>query len=59
MPVTDWEFWAVSTIALAGLFMLLRPIVRRKGVRGSCNTPVARPRGAKITIEGNPPKDKS
>ena len=59
MPVSDWEFWVVSVIALGGLFMLLRPIIRRKGVRGSCSPPPARPRGAKLTIEGTPVRDKS
>jgi hypothetical protein len=63
MPVGDWQFWAASVIALVGLWLVLRPLLPRRGAKKGAACPgcpsgaagalqAARPKAAALTIEG-------
>ena len=60
-PVSDWQFWAASAIALAALYFLVRPLLPgRKPNRvcpkcpdGAKDGPTSKK--AKLTIDGAPP----
>ena len=63
MPWNDWEFWIVTTLALMGVIVLLRPFLpKRKGTSdASCpncasGSAAAKPRRAMLTIEKQPPR---
>lgn len=37
LPVNDWQFWAVTLVALAGLALVVRtlwPRIRKRGTKG-------------------------
>ena len=38
-PIGDWQFWVVSIIALAGLFVVLKPLWPSRD-RSSCGGPI-------------------
>jgi len=62
MPWRDWEFWIVTTLAVVGVIVLLRPFIpRRKGSDASCpncatGSASAKPRRATLTIESKRPR---
>ncbi len=38
LPVTDWQFWLVTAIAAAGLWVLIRMFIPKKKPRGKRTT---------------------
>lgn len=57
MPWRDPQFWIVSLCAIAGLWLLARPLVPRRGAGSACGgcasgAAAARRRRTTLTIEG-------
>lgn len=44
-PVSDWQFWVVSAIALVAAFVVIRTLVPRRKKRA---------KRATLTVEGRP-----
>lgn len=60
IPVGDWQFWIVSLVALAGVALLVRPLLPSKTPAPACggcakSMNAAKPRHAMLTIEGERP----
>jgi len=51
MPYTDWQFWIVTVIALAGALILGRSLLGRIFRKGSAKV---KPQKTGLTIEGAP-----
>ena len=43
MPWTEWQFWIVSLLALAGLYLVLRPLLPSKGASPACSSCTSNP----------------
>lgn len=56
IPIGDWQFWIVSLAALAGVALLVRPLIASKSSTPPCGgcakSSPAKPRHATLTIEG-------
>ena len=57
--IGDWQFWMVSFVALAGVSLLVRPLLPSKSPTPPCGgcakSSPAKPRHATLTIEGDRP----
>ncbi|MFM1830077.1 MAG: hypothetical protein RLZZ558_417 [Planctomycetota bacterium] len=61
MPWSDWEFWLVTSLAVAAAVVVLRPLLptRREAPRcPGCPSETQAPRSATLTIEGTPAQDR-
>ncbi len=55
LPLDQWQFYVVTAVALAGVYVLLRPFLRRGGSGcGGCAsaTTTTRRRAVPLTIGG-------
>ena len=61
-PLGDWQFWVVSIIALAGLFVVLKPLwpSRDRTSCGGCNakSPAKNSRRVRLTLGRTDPPGK-
>ena len=59
MPVGDWQFWIVTLVAVAGIVLIVRPLLPSKTPAPPCGgcakAAPAKPRHAMLTIEGERP----
>jgi len=51
LPVTDWQFWVVTLLALGAAWYILREVLPFKFLRRK-----PKGRAASLTIEGKTPK---
>ena len=58
MPWSDWQFWIVSVLGLAGLTFVIRVVLprKRRGCSGCGSGPIARRSAGRtsLTIEKRP-----
>lgn len=52
LPIDDWQFWAVSVVALGAVWLLLRPILASKSSDGCDTCAPRRPERTSLTVEG-------
>jgi hypothetical protein len=36
MPISDWQFWVVTIIGLVGLWLVIKPLLPKRGGSDGC-----------------------